>query len=219
MMRDVLATHRDVGLLGIRHRSWMIVLGVLVFVQFVFLIRSGSPDPLVGSLQLFVKSVATRRVCIVMPLHSDQTKALSKRFSSWNDKRFPCANKREHHMMDFLFYLGPNANANQVVIDAFMKSEARKCFRNVEIIKAVPLPPGLTESEVSRKRIIIFFLNKQKKKKIRKRILFIGCLNTIPCVTGKKKKKKKKKKRKFKQFLLFCLGTMCFFTCLLVFRK
>lgn len=148
-MRDVLATHRDVGLLGIRHRTWMIFLVVLVFVQFLFLVRSGGgSDPNEGSLQTFVKRVSTRRVAIVMPLHSDQSRVLTKRFASWNDKRFPCANRREHHMMDLLFYLGPGASVNQGAIDGFIKSEARKCFRKVEVIKAPPLPPGVVEAEV-----------------------------------------------------------------------
>jgi hypothetical protein len=118
-MRDVLATHRDVGLLGVRHRTWMIFLAVLVGVQFVFLLRSGGPDPMEGTLQSFVKSVSTKRVAIVMPLHNDQSRVLTKRFASWNDKRFPCANRREHHMMDLLFYLGPGASLNQGAIDDF----------------------------------------------------------------------------------------------------
>ncbi len=147
----MLQTHRDVGLFGIRHRTWMIFLGVLVGVQFLFLLKSGGgggSDPSQGSLQLFVKSVSTKRVALVMPLHTDQSRVLLKRFASWNDKRFPCQNRREHHMMDLLFYLGPGASQNQAAIDGFLKTEARTCFRKVEVIRAAPQPPGGTESEV-----------------------------------------------------------------------
>ena len=51
-------------------------------------------------------------------------------------------------MMDLVFYLGPQANSNMGAIEAFIKTEARKCFRKLEIVRAVPMPPGVHEAEV-----------------------------------------------------------------------
>lgn len=64
----------------------MIVLLVLVVVQFLFSLTSSGAssnrDPNEGTLDTFVKSVSTKRVALVIPLHDDQTKTLTKRFNS-----------------------------------------------------------------------------------------------------------------------------------------
>ena len=127
----------------------MRILVVVVAVLLVlFLVQSRQPDPLEGTLERFVKTVATRRVALVMPLHSDQTALLTKRFRSWSGRRSPCASRREHHRTDLVFYLGPHAKSNVAVIEReFMPSEARRCFRNVVFVHGLPVPVGSSEAE------------------------------------------------------------------------
>ena len=81
------------GLFGIRHRTYMIVLLVLLAVQLLYSLGASSSDPFEGSLETYVKSVRTKRVALIVPLHDDHTKMLAKRFRSWNGKRFPCLNR------------------------------------------------------------------------------------------------------------------------------
>jgi len=147
-MRDVLATHRDVGLFGIRHRTYMIVLLVLLAVQLLYSLGASSSDPFEGSLETYVKSVRTKRVALIVPLHDDHTKMLAKRFRSWNGKRFPCLNRREHHMMDLVFYMGAGAQVNSALIETdFTNTEARKCFAAIRFVSAPSPPPNSIESE------------------------------------------------------------------------
>jgi hypothetical protein len=119
----------------------MVFLFALVIVQFLFSLRgsggASTSNPLEGSLETYVKSVKTKRVALVMPLHRDETKVLKKRFRSWNKKRYPCANKREHHMLDVVFYVGQNAKMNlDTIRTEFEHTEARKCFREVKVVMA-----------------------------------------------------------------------------------
>lgn len=105
-MHSVLATHRDISYLGLRHRTWLRIVLALLVLQSVWWWRSGPSASTVHAGASSSSSaaapaapvertalaalVAPRRVAIVMPLLADWSAKLRKRFKSWNGKRSPC---------------------------------------------------------------------------------------------------------------------------------
>ena len=128
----------------------MIVLLILVVLQFLGSLGHGSENenPFEGSLETYVRSVKTKRVALIMPLHGDNLKVLHKRFKAWNGKRFPCVNRREHHMMDIIFYMSAEAQVNSALLESeFTQTEARQCFGNIKVVTIPNRPQESPESE------------------------------------------------------------------------